>query len=129
MDYYWNSYTHKRTADSPVLGLIQNIRKSYVWGRFFKYVKFIENFINLDSFFFCFGVGGKIPLLGQISKSNTTTHASGRVCNSSKLLVPDITQHLKQTNLHDSGVIRTQISAGEQPQSYALDRAATGTGN
>ena len=38
------------------------------------------------------------------------------------------TQHLQQTDIHASGGIRTHI-AGERPQTYALDGAATGTGS
>ena len=64
---------------------------------------------------------------------HTTTHhirqdSSGRVISSSQRPVPDNTQHSQQTNIHAPGGIRTQTSAGERPQTYALDRAATGTG-
>ena len=40
------------------------------------------------------------------------------------------TQHSQQTDtyIHAPGWIRTQISAGERPQTYALDRAVTVTG-
>jgi len=51
-----------------------------------------------------------------------------QVIGSSQRPLPDNTQHLQQTIIHASGGIRTQISAGERPQTYALDRAATGTG-
>jgi len=48
------------------------------------------------------------------------------VISSSQRPLPDNTQHSQQTNIHVSGGIRTQISAGERPQTYDLDRAATG---
>jgi len=51
--------------------------------------------------------------------------SSGRVISSSQRPLPDNTQHLQKTNIHAAGRIRTQISAGERPQTYALDRAAT----
>ena len=38
------------------------------------------------------------------------------------------TQHSRQTSMLPVGIEPT-ISAGERPQTYALDRAATGTGN
>ena len=41
--------------------------------------------------------------------------------------VPDSTQHSQQTPMPPVGFEPT-ISAGERPQTYALDRAATGTG-
>jgi hypothetical protein len=37
-------------------------------------------------------------------------------------------QHSQETHIHDPGGIRTTMSAGERPQTYALDRAASGTG-
>ena len=40
------------------------------------------------------------------------------------------TQHLQQTDIHASGGIRTYTyTAGERPQTYALDHADTGTGS
>ena len=55
--------------------------------------------------------------------------SSGRVISSSQRPLPDNTQHSQQTNIHAPGGIRTHdLSAGKQPQTYALDRAATGTG-
>jgi hypothetical protein len=61
------------------------------WALYRVFVKVMcgEDFLNTPnllktsliwiSFSFCFGFGRKNPLLGQISKSNTTTHTSGRV--------------------------------------------------
>ena len=40
----------------------------------------------------------------------------------------DNTQHSQQTSMPPAGFEPT-ISAGERPQTYALDRAATGTGH
>jgi len=42
--------------------------------------------------------------------------------------LPDNTQHSQQTNIHAPVGFEPTISAGERPQTYALDRAATGTG-
>jgi hypothetical protein len=43
--------------------------------------------------------------------------------------LPDNTQHSQQTNIHAPVGFEPIISAGERPQTYALDRAATGTGS
>jgi len=41
--------------------------------------------------------------------------------------LPDNTQQSQQTNIHSPVGFEPEISAGEQPQAYALDRAAAGT--
>jgi hypothetical protein len=41
--------------------------------------------------------------------------------------LPEITQHSQQTDIHAPVVFEPTISAGQRPQTYALDRAATGT--
>jgi len=71
-------------------------------------------------------------LILEVSTSHTTTHHSrwnstGRVISSSQRHLPNKTQHSQQTSLPPAGFEHT-ISAGERPQSYDLDRAATGTG-
>ena len=48
--------------------------------------------------------------------------------NLSQRPLPDNPQHSQQTNIHAPGGIRTHDPAGECPKTYALDRAATGTG-
>ena len=48
--------------------------------------------------------------------------------SSSQRPLPDNTQHSRQTNIHAPVGLEPTISAGERPQTYALDRAATGTG-
>ena len=48
--------------------------------------------------------------------------------SSSQTPLRDNTQHSRQTSMSQVGFEPT-TSAGEQPQIYALDRAATGTGN
>ena len=79
------------------------------------------------------------PLVGfsllayEVSWSHTTTRhirqdSSERMISPSQRPQPDNTQHSQQTNIHAPGGIRTHISAGERPKTYALDRAATGTG-
>ena len=66
------------------------------------------------------------------SRSHTTTHhsqeeSSGRVISSLQRPLPDYTQHSdRQTSMPPVGFEPT-FSAGERPQTYALDRAATGT--
>jgi len=71
-------------------------------------------------------------LIHEVSRSHTTTHhsrkdSSGRVISSSQRPLPDNTQHTQHTSMPPVGFERT-ISSGERPQTYALDRAATGTG-
>jgi len=68
-----------------------------------------------------------------VSKSHTTTHhsrqdSSGREISSSRRPLPDNTQHSQQTSMPPVG-FKPTISAGEQSQTYALDRVATGTGS
>jgi len=50
------------------------------------------------------------------------------VISSSQRPLPDNTQHSQQTNIHAPAGFEPTISASERPQTYALDRAATGTG-
>jgi len=68
----------------------------------------------------------------DVSRSHTTKHhsrwdSSGRVISSSQRPLPDNTQHPQQTFMPPVGFEPT-ISACERPQTYALDRAASGTG-
>ena len=75
----------------------------------------------------------------EVSRSHTATHhsrqdSSGRVISASQRPLPDNTQYSQQTDIYDPppphppvGFEHT-ISADERPQTYALDRAATGTG-
>jgi hypothetical protein len=73
-------------------------------------------------------------LLHEVSRSRTTTYhsrldCSGRVISSSQRVLPDNTQHSQQTDrLAPPMEFEPTVSAGERPQTYALDRAATGTG-
>ena len=76
-------------------------------------------------------VGQVIPI-HEVSRSHTTTHHkrqdfSGRVISSPQRTLPDKTQHSQETSMPPVGFEPT-ISAGERLQTYALDRAATGTG-
>jgi hypothetical protein len=77
---------------------------------------------------------GQGLLIHEVSRSHTTTHhsrkdSSGRVISPSQWPLPDNRQHSQQKNTHSLGGIRTHnLSAGERTQTYALDRAATGTG-
>ena len=69
----------------------------------------------------------------EVSRSHTTTHhsrydSSGRVISSSQRPLPDNTHHSQLTNIHAPVGFEPTMSAGELPQTYALDRTATGTG-
>ena len=69
----------------------------------------------------------------RFSRSHTTTHhsrydSSGLVISSSQRPLPDNTQHLQQTNIHAPVGFEPTITTGDRPQSYPLDREATGTG-
>ena len=68
-------------------------------------------------------------LIHDISRSHTTTHrsrwdASGRVISPTQRPLPDNTQ----TSMPPVG-FEPAIPAGERPQTYALDRAATAVGS
>ena len=70
-------------------------------------------------------------IIHEVSRSHTTTHhsrqdSSGRVISPSQRPLPDNTQHNRYPRPRwDS---KPPNSASEQQQTYALDRAATGTG-
>ena len=84
-----------------------------------------------------FVFGAKPPvgqglLIHEVSRSHTATHhslhdSSVRVFGSSQRPIPDNTQHSKQTSMPPVGFEPT-ISGGERPQTFALDRTATGIG-
>jgi hypothetical protein len=76
--------------------------------------------------------GQGLLILDEVSGSHTTMHhtrqdSSGRVISSSQRPLPENTQHSRQTSMLPVGFEPT-IAAGERPQTYALDRAATTTG-
>ena len=78
-------------------------------------------------------VAGFSLLVFEVSWSCTMTRhsrwdSSGRVINPSQRPLPDNTQHSQQTNIHAPGGIQITISAGKRLKTYALHRAATGTG-
>ena len=73
-------------------------------------------------------------LIREFSRSYTTTHHSwqdfsGRSISSLQRPPADNTRHSQQTNSHVPGGFEPTFSAGERPQTYALNRATTGTGN
>jgi len=77
-------------------------------------------------------VAGFSLLVLEVSWSHTTTRHSrqdfsGRMINPSQRPLPDYTQHSQQTSMPPVEFEPT-IAAGERPKTYALDRAATGTG-
>ena len=74
---------------------------------------------------------GQGLLIHEVSRSHTTTHHTwqdslGRGIGSSQTTLPDNT-HNRQTFMSPVGFEPT-TSAGERPQTYALDRSAIGTG-
>ena len=74
---------------------------------------------------------GHALLIHEVSSSPTTIYhsryvSSGRVISPPQRPLPDNTQHSQQTSMPPVRFEPT-ISAGERPQTYALDRAATGT--
>ena len=75
---------------------------------------------------------GQGLLIHEVSRSRTTTHhcrydSFVRVISSSHRPPPYNTQHSQQTSMLPAEFEPT-FSAGERPQTYAVDRAATGTG-
>ena len=91
---------------------------------------------NKNYYFFSVALrpnAGHGPLILDVSRSHKTTHhsrqdSSGRVISMSQRPLPDNTRHSK-TNIHAPGGIRNHdLSRRAPPQTYALDRAATGTG-
>jgi flagellar hook-associated protein FlgK len=71
-------------------------------------------------------------LIHELSRLHTTTHhtrkdSSGRVITTTQRPLPHKTQHSQLTSL-PLVEFEPTISAGERPQTYALDRAASGTG-
>ena len=83
--------------------------------------------------FVCLSPVGQGLLIHEVSRSHTTTHhsrydSSGRVISPSQRPLPDNTQNSQETDIHAPVGFEPIIPAGERPQTYALDRAATGTG-
>ena len=70
-------------------------------------------------------------LIHEVSRSHTTTHhsgydSSGQLISPSHRPLPNSTQHSQPISMPPVGFEPT-ISAGERPQTYALDRSATTT--
>ena len=60
---------------------------------------------------------------------HTRYDSSGRVISPSQRPLPDNTQHSQETDIRSPAGFEPTVSAGQRPQTYALDRAATGTGH
>ena len=60
---------------------------------------------------------------------NDTPQSVGLIWASDQRPLPDNTQHSQQTTYMPPAGFEPTIPAGERPQTYALDRAATGTGD
>jgi len=69
-----------------------------------------------------------LRFLDHIQRRTTVGRTPLDVISSSQRPLPDNTQHSQQTNIRAPVGFKPTISAGERPQTYALDRAATGTG-
>ena len=72
-------------------------------------------------------------LIQEVSRSHTTTHrrryeSFWRVINLLQRPLRDNTQHSQRTNIHAPMGFEPTILAGQRPQTYALDRAATEIG-
>jgi len=91
----------------------------------------------MHSLKFLFGVAlrpnaGLGLLILEVSRSHPTAHQNrwdsyGRVIGTSRRPLPGNTEQSQQTAMNPAGFEPT-ISAGEQPQTYTSDRAATGMG-
>jgi len=70
-------------------------------------------------------------LILEVSRSHNdspqSVGLSGQMNSSSQRPIPDYTQHPQQTSMPPAGFELT-MSEGQPPHTYALDRAATGTG-
>jgi hypothetical protein len=98
-----------------------------------------RNLCTLDSLSYCclqFFVLARQPPVGhsllihEVSRSHTTTHNSRQGSPGAgrrDLYLTTHNTHNRQTSMPPVGFEST-ISAGEQPQTYVLDRAATGAG-
>jgi len=95
-----------------------------------------KNMVIRTDFIFFFGTTahrGPGPPHSLSSRSHATTHhcqynSSGWVISSSQRPLSDNTQQSQETNIHAPVGFEPTISAGERPQTYVLDRAATGIG-
>ena len=68
------------------------------------------------------------PLIQEVARSHSDAPQSvGLLWSSSQRPLTDNTQHLQKISIPQVGFEPT-ISVGERPQTYAIDRAATGTG-
>ena len=93
-------------------------------------------FSIVNVFFFCATAPpvGQGLLIHEVSKSHTMTHQSQQdssergISSSQNLYLTTHNTHNRKTSTPPVGFEPT-ISAGERPQTYALDRAATETGN
>jgi hypothetical protein len=102
-------------------------------GTYLSYTEFhSKRKINVESLFLARQPPvGQGLLIHEVSRSHTTTHhsrqdSSGRVISSSQRPLSDNSQ---QKNIHAPPVgFEPTISAGERPQTYAIDPLTTGTG-
>ena len=80
-------------------------------------------------------LSGPWPLIHEVSRSHSTTHqsrqdSSGRVISPSQRPLPDNTLNTRNRETSMPPVwFEPTMPVGERPQTYALDRAATGTGS
>jgi hypothetical protein len=99
--------------------LIQNICKKLCLGKFFIIFKNIVNTLLIWISFFVFVLGATAPPVGQVSRSNTATHTSGRVISSSQRPLPDNIKHSQQTDIHAPRwdlIPQSQQTSGRRPK-------------
>ena len=99
------------------------------------YTVFVVCFLGVTTLLVVFYTASQRALAFSLKvfRSHTTTHHSrqdsyGRVINPSQRPLPDNIQHSQQQTSMPSVRFEPTISAAKRPQTYALDRAATGTG-
>jgi len=76
---------------------------------------------------------GQDLLIHQVSRLHTTTHhsrsdPSGQVTSSLQRFLPEKNNNYNRRTSMNPVAFEPTISAGERPQTYALDCAATGNG-
>ena len=149
VDYFWRQWllleyhsskkclaqtTETTTVELHVSGLIGTTRHSGMQKIRKKNLFFFANRLH---FLFLFGATappvGHGLIIHEVSRSHITTQhtrcdSSGRVISSSQrpLCVNTNNTHNRQTSMTPVG-FKPIISAGERPQTYPIDRTATGT--
>ena len=91
----------------------------------------IDNSVCLGTSFYTFFVyfWSDSPHWSRVSSFTRFLDNTQRRVTFGRTPLPDNTQHSQKTNIYDPGkIFESTNSAGERPQTRALDRSATGTG-